>query len=80
MSSAVAESHIPRSTNGGLKLYLDPAEFIGSNRDFVRAKAAHGTFCDVPAKFPKGRMAGFYPQLCRPGGLRGASMAEEIDG
>ena len=40
LSSAVIETHVPRQTDDGLKLYLSPAEFIDSDHDRIGAKAA----------------------------------------
>jgi len=69
------------------KLGVPPLEFSGtadallqpfdaSGRAFMSYVATHGTFFDIPAKFLIAEMSRLYPNLCRPGGLRG-NMEEE---
>ena len=40
MASIVAANTIPEQSDSKLRLYLSPAEFIDSDHDGVRAKAA----------------------------------------
>ncbi len=51
--------------------------FDGEGRQFMAYLVEHGSFFDVPAKYVMAEMARLYPNLCRPGGLRGRDMEEE---
>lgn len=65
----------PLEFDGRTDALLQP--FDAGGRAFMSYVREHGTFFDVPAKFLMAEMARLYPKLCRPGGLRGASMEEE---
>jgi transglutaminase-like putative cysteine protease len=70
------------------RMGVAPLEFSGTEdalmqafdtkgRTFMSYIVDHGTYFDVPAKYLLAEMARLYPNLCRPGGLRGPSMEEE---
>jgi hypothetical protein len=50
--------------------------FDAKGRAFMSYIVQHGTFFDVPAKFLIAEMKRLYPNLCKPGGLRGDMEAE----
>jgi transglutaminase-like putative cysteine protease len=66
----------PLEFSGDSDALLQP--FDGDGRAFMSYVTQHGTFFDVPAKFLIGEMTRLYPKLCRPGGLRGGSMEDEV--